>query len=122
MRTVDVLIPAVTAEAAFYLPALADLLCPFDPGVDQRVGGAPLNDLDYLGVVAYVLDRTVARLAEIDPSLNVTACSAARSPRQQACQAVIAASRALEEQLVLYLNLDFAALVPGQAPVKGEVV
>ncbi|CAG1009271.1 hypothetical protein ANRL4_04019 [Anaerolineae bacterium] len=113
MKTMDVVIRDVTAEATFHLPVLADLLCP--PGNVEPLEDRALQEMDYLNSLEQVLDRIVHRLEELDPTLNVTAGRANATPRQRACQKVVNTIRDLEEMLILYLDMNFGALVGQKA-------
>lgn len=107
MKTVDVVIREMTAEATFHLSVLADLLRPTEP---ERLEDQALSDRDYLSSVEHVLERVVCRLEALDPALNVMPQHTAVTIQQQARQHVIAAIRDLEERLMSYITQNFAAL------------
>ncbi len=110
MKLVDVTIRDVTADAAFHLPVLADLLCPFDPEAQELLGDEALSDMDYWGVLEHVLERTARRQDELLEALRDV--DRLFTPmRQQACDVVIEAICELASLLRLYQRQDFAAVI-----------
>lgn len=109
MKLVDVTIREVTADAAFHLPVLADLLCPFDPEAHDLLSDEALSDMDYWGALEHILERTLRRQDELLEVLRDV--DRLFTPmRQQACDVVIEAAGELANLLRLYQRQDFAAV------------
>lgn len=118
MKLIDVTIRDVTADAAFHLPVVADLLCPFDPEASDLLGDEALSDMDYWGALEHVLERTVRRQDELLAALREV--DRLFTPmRQQACNVVIEAAYGLANLLRLYQRQNFAALIADR-PLDGK--
>lgn len=118
MKTVDVTIRDVTADAAFHLPVLADLFCPFDPEADDLLGDEALSDMDYWSALEHVLERMVRRQEELLEALQ--GADRLFTPiRQQACHSVTDAVCELAELLRLYQRHDFATII-AEWPLDAE--